>query len=381
MMEVPTLPSQILSINFNQSHSYFTLGTERGFSLYKVDPLEKKCERDLGGPIAIAVQMYESNLFGLVGAEKNAKFPTCKFVLWDDYKEPAGDTIVEVIVADRIVGVRINENVVALVTRRHSMLYSLSNMEMIYDTKTDSNPGGVCALSSARGNIFLCPGIQPGSVRIYDYITKMDKIVKCHEHPLKFIALNTTYAARDSRSSHVADSMFVTASEHGTLIKVFDVEQQTKLMEFRRGGDASEIYSVTFSRDSKCLAATSSKGTVHVYSLSKEFTNVSSRASMFGGLMSYFSSEWSPFSIEFNGGGSNTATGSGTGTVTTGTTATSASTKHVACVIPIGSDGAAHRLLVTAENGAYAVHDLQFKDTKSIAKSHGLLQDLRIKEK
>ena len=37
-----------------------------------------------------------------------------------------------------------------------------------------------------------------------------------------------------------------------------------------------------------------------------------------------------------------------------------------------------YRLLITSEDGTYAVHDLQFKDTKSIAKVSGLLQDLRV---
>jgi len=48
----------------------------------------------------------------------------------------------------------------------------------------------------------------------------------------------------------------------------------------------------------------------------------------------------------------------------------------------IGSTGTqsaldTYRLIIMSEDGTYAVHDLQFKDTKSIAKFSGLLQELR----
>jgi WD repeat-containing protein 45 len=385
-------PSKILSINFNQSHTYFTTGTERGFALYKVNPLEKICERDLGGGIGIAVQLYETNFIGLVGGGKNPKFPTCKFVLWDDYKAPAGEQVVEEVMKERIVAVRMNHDVVALVTRRRAKIYNLKNMTEIRKVKTANNPDGVCALSSSKGSVFLCPGIEVGSVNIVDYVKGVERIVKCHEHPLRAIALNTTFDD-PTRANSAADSMFATASDHGTLIKMFDVEKQTKLKEFRRGGDATEIYALDFSRDAKCLAVTSSKGTVHVYSLSKEYDNVSSRASILGSVASYFGSEWSAFSIDFAAAGTTAVGSGGAGAVKPGGKDFQQQvgpTKHVACVVPLGDEPLlrkiasgtqsaldTYRLIIMSEDGTYAVHDLQFKDTKSIAKFSGMLQELR----
>jgi WD40 repeat protein len=391
--------SKILSINFNQSHTYFTTGTDRGFAMYRVNPLEKMCERDLGGGIDIAVQLYETNFIGLVGNGKNPKFPTCKFVLWDDYKAPAGEQVVEEIMKERILAVRINNEVVALVTAKRAKIYNLKDMNMIKKIKTGDNPGGVCALSSCKGSVFLCPGLEIGTVNIVNYANKnniVERIVKCHEHPVKSIALNTTFD--DERAQPNSDTIFATASDHGTLIKLFDIEKQTKIKEFRRGGDATEIYALNFSRDSKCLAVTSSKGTVHVYSLSKDYENVSSRASILGGVASYFNSEWSAFSIDF----ASAAAYSNSTLATTATTNTkpggkdfqqppSGPIKHIACVVPLGDDPLmkkqqgnnsvtatdTYRLIIMSEDGTYAVHDLQFKDTKSIAKFSGMLQDLK----
>ncbi len=381
------LSSKILSIQFNQSHTYFTAGTERGFAFYRVNPLEKMCERDLGGGIGIAVQLYETNFFGLVGGGKNPKFPTCKFVLWDDYKAPAGELVVEEVMKDRIVAVKLNHDVVVILTRRHAKIYNMKDMSEKRKIKTFNNPDGICALSSSRGTFFLSPGIQAGTVNIYDYGKNVDRVVSCHDHPLKYIALNTTFDDND-RAAADADILFATASDKGTLIKVFDIQKQNKLLEFRRGGDACDVYTVDFSRDSKSLAVTSNKGTVHVYSLSKEYENVSSRASILSGFASYFGSQWSPFCIDFASsaqqqqliqpGGKEFQQQIALGPV-----------KHHACITPLGevskkaavvpasSSPDTYRLLIVSEDGSYAVHDLQFKDTKSIAKVSGLLQDLK----
>lgn len=390
------LSSKILSIQFNQSHTFFTVGTERGFAFYRVDPLEKMCERDLGGGIGIAVQLYETNFFGLVGGGKNPKFPTCKFVLWDDYK---GELFVEEVMKDRIVAVRLNHDICAILTRRHAKLYNMKDMSEKRKIKTYNNPEGVCALSSSRGSLFLCPGLQVGSVNVYDYAKNVERVVSCHDHPLKCLALNTTFDDHE-RAADGSDSMFATASDQGTLIRVFDAQKQVKVAEFRRGGDACEVYGVEFSRDSKCLVVTSNKGTVHIYSLSKEYENVSSRVSVLSGLASYFGSQWSPFCIDF-------ASASQTmGQPQPGgkdfQPATILPVKHVACVTPLGEVAAAakkaivaggasgglqsstgggspdaYRLLVVSEDGSYAIHDLQFKDTKSIAKFAGMLIDLK----
>lgn len=368
------LSSKILSIQFNQSQTFFTVGTERGFAFYKVDPLEKKCERDLGGGIGIAAQLYETNFFCLVGGGKNPKFPTCKFVLWDDYK---GEIFVEEVMKDRIVGVRLNHDVCAILTRRHAKLYNMKDMTEKKKIKTHNNPEGVCALSSSRGTFFLCPGLQMGTVNIYDYGKDVERVITCHENPLKYIALNTTYDDAERAVSN-ADCIFATASEKGTLIRVFDIQKQSKLLELRRGGDASDVFAINFSRDSKCLSVTSNKGTVHVYSLTKDFENVTSRVNILSGFVSYLGSQWSRFCIDFASSAAAQQQQQPGGKDFQPTNLTLA--RHMACITPLGGElqqTDTYRLLIISEDGSYAIHDLQFKDSKSIAKVSGLLIELK----
>jgi WD40 repeat protein len=373
--------SKILSITFNQGRTTFLAGTDNGFAMYRVNPLEKLSERVLGGGIGIAVQLYGSNFIGLVGGGDNPMYPVNQFVLWNDYTPPNGEAIVTKVEKDKIVAVRLNHDIVAVVTRKCAMLYSLKDMKLVRKIKTSNNPDGVCDLSSTTGTVFLCPGLEVGTVNIVDYKAQSERIVSCCSHPLRSITLNTADDDSDGSSADPTDraavigqqppdSLFATTSVEGTLIRVYDVATQTMLKELRRGSDACEIYGVHFSSDSRCLAVTSSKNTTHIFSLNKEYENQSSRASFLGG---YFGSEWSSFGIEFAPASSLAPQPGGpqfqqrTGPV-----------RHIGCIFPTSSQPKtdAFRLLIVACDGSFAIHDLQFKDHKSFPRTSGMFIDL-----
>lgn len=61
-----------------------------------------------------------------------------------------------------------------------------------------------------------------------------------------------------------------TASEKGTLIRIFETTNGTKLQELRRGTDPADVYHLTFDRKNYWLAVTSDKQTVHVFALAEQ---------------------------------------------------------------------------------------------------------------
>jgi WD repeat-containing protein 45 len=61
-----------------------------------------------------------------------------------------------------------------------------------------------------------------------------------------------------------------TASEKGTLIRVFETTNGSKLQELRRGSDPADVYHLAFDRKSHWLAVTSDKNTVHVFAVSEK---------------------------------------------------------------------------------------------------------------
>lgn len=58
-----------------------------------------------------------------------------------------------------------------------------------------------------------------------------------------------------------------TASEKGTLVRVFETNSGTKLQELRRGSDPADVYHLAFDRKTFWLAVTSDKNTVHVFAV------------------------------------------------------------------------------------------------------------------
>lgn len=61
--------------------------------------------------------------------------------------------------------------------------------------------------------------------------------------------------------------MLATASDKGTIIRVFSIPSARKLYQFRRGSMPSRIYSMSFNTTSTLLCVSSATDTVHVFKL------------------------------------------------------------------------------------------------------------------
>merc|ERR1712054_684638 len=64
-----------------------------------------------------------------------------------------------------------------------------------------------------------------------------------------------------------------TASDKGTLIRVWNTYTGELLNELRRGMDRADIYSIAFNAATTFLACSSDKGTVHIFSLQNNNNN------------------------------------------------------------------------------------------------------------
>lgn len=116
-------------------------------------------------------------------------------------------------------------------------------------------------------------------INVFDFKNK--KIITrfiAHNNKIKFMTLDND------------KKMIATASDRGTIIRIFDVENGTQLHELRRGTSGSNIEYITFNDKSEYLAVISDRNTVHIYDLVNTQHNRKSILSILGG---YFDSEWS----------------------------------------------------------------------------------------
>lgn len=153
-------------------------------------------------------------------------------------------------------------------------------MSLLYTIPTSPNPSAICALSPSSENCFIAyplpkPREEPdarrpshappqstyvaptsGEVLVFDTITlKAVNVIEAHRSPLCCICLNND------------GTMLATASETGTIIRVFSVPKGQKLYQFRRGTYPSTIYSMSFNLSSTLLCVSSVSDTVHIFRL------------------------------------------------------------------------------------------------------------------
>ncbi|KAI5067184.1 hypothetical protein GOP47_0017712 [Adiantum capillus-veneris] len=294
-----------LFLAFNQDITRLSCGTQKGFRVYNLVPpsLQENTnwEPVLNGGIATVELMYDRGFAAIVGGGENPKFPPNKVMMWDFLQRRCRG---ELSFRSPVRAVKLRLDKLVVVLEHKIFVYEFETLNLIFDAETLSNPKGLCAISGAPASpfVFACPGLQKGEVRI-EWLRPM---------PDKKLSRETNMiAAHDSHLACIALSfdgrLLATASNKGTLIRVFSTFDGTHLQELRRGAERAEIYSLTFSATAHWLAVSSDKGTVHVFGISPSYSrhsksvvsgpgsaNPGSSLSFLRGVLPrYFSSEWS----------------------------------------------------------------------------------------
>lgn len=103
--------------------------------------------------------------------------------------------------------------------------------------------------------VLACPDSEKGHVKVTLYHKSHNFSIPAHESSLSCIQVN------------LQGTMIATASDKGTLIRLFSTEDGTKLQEVRRGADKAEIYSISFNKPATFIACSSDKGTIHLFAI------------------------------------------------------------------------------------------------------------------
>lgn len=181
-----------------------------------------------------------------------------KVMLWDDHQQKC---IGELSFKDTVKAVKLRKDKVIVVLETRIYVYNFSDLKLIDALETIENPKGLCSVSYAPEKTYLaCLEKEKGTVRVnvYEDIEIEDtKLIEAHNSSVSCITLN------------FEGTLLATASDKGTIIRLFNPLTGESLQELRRGADKAEIYSISIDVESKWLGCTSDKGTVHIFSLSK----------------------------------------------------------------------------------------------------------------
>ncbi|XP_063559051.1 WD repeat domain phosphoinositide-interacting protein 4 isoform X6 [Gorilla gorilla gorilla] len=269
----------VTSLRFNQDQSCFCCAMETGVRIYNVEPLMEKghLDHEQVGSMGLVEMLHRSNLLALVGGGSSPKFSEISVLIWDDAREGKDSKeklVLEFTFTKPVLSVRMRHDKIVIVLKNRIYVYSFpDNPRKLFEFDTRDNPKaahptphlhtlGLCDLCpSLEKQLLVFPGHKCGSLQL------------------------------------VPGTVVASASQKGTLIRLFDTQSKEKLVELRRGTDPATLYCINFSHDSSFLCASSDKGTVHIFALKDTRLNRRSALARVGkvGPMigQYVDSQWS----------------------------------------------------------------------------------------
>jgi WD40 repeat protein len=202
----------------------------------------------------MVIMLYRTNILALVGSDNNVNDKRSKLIIWDDkQKKPLS----ELKFNQNIMNVKLRKDKIIVVCRDKIYVFNLSTFKNMDIIETGDNSHGIVGVSYEPEQTLLAyPDKKKGHVRIKNYEKSSVFHINAHENNIAYIVLSYD------------GSLLATASEQGTLIRIFNTDNGNILQEVRRGKDKADIKYICFEPNYRFIAASSNKGTIHIWSLS-----------------------------------------------------------------------------------------------------------------
>eukprot|EP00943_MAST-04B_sp_MAST-4B-sp1_P000976 g976.t1 len=253
--------NELLFVGFNQDSGCFACGTDTGFRIYNCDPFKEMFRRHFTrGGIGIVEMLFRCNILALVGGGQQPRYPPNKVMIWDDHQNRCAG---ELTFRSQVKAVKLRRDKVVVVLEKKIYVYNFEDLQLVDHIETTWNPRGLCALCpNASNTVLACPGLKPGHVKVELYDMNKNIVIPAHESDLACLALNQD------------GSRLATASDKGTLIRVFDTQTRQLLQELRRGMTRADVLCIAFHPFSNFIACSSDQGTIHVFALDPKISGV-----------------------------------------------------------------------------------------------------------
>lgn len=275
-------------ITFNQNQTLLALGLPNGYKIFLLQPFGA-CYHHNTPSVGIISLLYTTSLVALVSlGDEPGQLPR-KLKIINTSRQ---STICDLIFPSTILQVKLSKQNLVVLLEEQIYIYDISTMKLLHTIETSPNLNGLCTISDTgllaypsppktiTHDSLLVTGINTnggsnsvqnniqsvsnspnrvGDVIIFNLATLQPMLViEAHKSSLAAITLSSD------------GSLLATASDKGTIVRVFAVDSGVKLYQFRRGTYPTKIYSIAFSPNNKYVLATSSSETVHIFRLGED---------------------------------------------------------------------------------------------------------------
>ncbi|KAK2412704.1 autophagy-related protein 18b [Trifolium repens] len=263
----------ILCASFNQDNSCFAIGTKDGFKIFDTNT-GKLCYERAVGAFSIVEMLFTSSLLAIVGAGHQPSLSPRRLCL---FNTTTGAPLRELNFLTSILAIRMNRKRLIVILQDKAYVYEINSLTILDTFDTVPNIKGLCAFSPCLDACYIAlpASTTKGSALLYNVMDcNLHCEIEAHRSPLAAMVFS-------SNGMYIA-----TASEQGTLVRVHLVSDATKSYSFRRGSYPATIFSLSFGPSKQLpdiLAATSSSGSIHLFTLGFASQPRSKRSSGFLG--------------------------------------------------------------------------------------------------
>ena len=243
-----SLKSDILCTQFNQDGSCFIIITSNGFRIYNTEPYKKSFEKIIPEGVHLFEMLYRTNIMAIVKNDNKTK------VYIIDVNQPK--PLIELNIKQNIISMKLRRDKVAIICIDKIFLYSMSSFEILDTLETGENSKGAFGMNQSMENTLIAfPDKKEGNIILKNYGKDSDILIEAHEKKVENIVITN-------------DGEFLaSATQNGSVIRIFNTDNGELLQELRKGIDKSEIKCISFSYNSRLMASSTNKGVVHVFSL------------------------------------------------------------------------------------------------------------------
>lgn len=250
--------NSMLYVSFNQDNSFFSIGTETGFLIYQTFPFIEPYERKMDGGIGVVEMLYKSNYLALMGGGRNPKYSKNKLIIWDDHENKI---ISELKFTTSIINIKLKEDLLFVVCQKIIYIFDLNVFEVKEQIETGDNKNELIAINNGHEYTVLAyPSLQGANkITIKNYAEKTIFTFTAQDDSVSKININNS------------GKLIASSNENGTIIRIHSSIDGMLLQEFKRGHEKAKINCICFDNDSKLMAISSSRGTIHIFSMGSTF--------------------------------------------------------------------------------------------------------------